>query len=75
MCLGWDLNPQGCYPQHFKCCMFADFITEACVRRGRELHPRMRVLQTLALLLGHHAQSQRNNNKIIRFFQYPPSLS
>lgn len=70
MCLGRDLNPQGLGPADFKSALYANSSTEACsyMRRGWELHPRIRVLQTLALLLGHHALAIKKQYQNYSFF-------
>ena len=32
-CPGWDSNPQGFWPQHFKCCVYTYSTTRACLLR------------------------------------------
>ena len=54
---GVGLEPTSLAAQHFKCCAFAISPPgqNKYLRPRWELHPRIRVLQTLALLLGYVA--------------------
>ena len=58
-CPGWDSNPQGFWPQHFKCCVYT-VPPPGHWRPRRELHPRMAVLQTAVL-----AASPRGRKSVI----------
>lgn len=60
------VEPTTLAGQHFKCCAYTNSAIRAG-RPGRELHPRITVLQTVALLLGDQAGHFKINNFLLNF--------